>query len=341
MQRRDFLKRAGALGLLTLASTLPLSRPARAQPEGERIFAARRNDERLGIVYELSSGTAVEFARLRSQGPGGEWIGGLATSADGRLFALTNAENGSLWDITAGGDFTREQPRARALFAGARPDGNPLSRGLAFDAEGNAYAIVGRDDRGDQPIVKVTPDGTVSQLPVAFYRPRGLVVREGVLYVTQYEKGQVIAVDLATSEAREFASGFAGSPAIAGVYEVSVPDLAVDPRGRLLLLWETVDPGPLGALCCKEPGVFDITDGGDFAGRVGLVRAWRLSGGTGPDGPLAVDGANNVYAASGGDDGWVYVSRFGGEAFAEFEPLARVPGGRATRTTGLAVMRQR
>src|SRR5829696_7415969 len=93
----------------------PARRDAVHAQEGTgRVFALKHSaTSRVGAVYELTGGAAVEFARLRTGG----WVGALAASPDGRLYAVTDAEDGSLWDVTDGGDLTRAQPKARGLFA--------------------------------------------------------------------------------------------------------------------------------------------------------------------------------------------------------------------------------
>ena len=347
MWRRMPLVATMALVLLATAFGVEGPRPTTAvtaaQPAGDRLFVARHvriGDEHVGVVFEITSGTPVEFARLRLGR--GEWIGALAVSPDGRLHAVTDAENGSLWDVTAGGDLTKAEPRAKGFFP-RNLNARDLIRGLTFDADGNAYLLIpeGSNAGRIQPVVKVAADGTVSQLPFVLEGARSLVVREGVLYASEHTTGRVISYNLATEELSVFASGFGGTRA-QGPQNVDIPELVVDQLGRLLVFWETIGLNPIANMCCNRPALYDITNGGDFADvRDGLVVSSRSSSDRGVDGPLAVDSANNVYAASHGVEGgdWVYISRFGEGAFGPFEQFAEVPAS-PWRITGLAVMRQ-
>src|SRR5262249_33617518 len=154
-----------ALGSTTLAlflaavGMLQPDLPAWAQRAGpsDRIFAATSFGGGVGTIYEITGGERVPFARLNHGG----WVGPLAVRGDGRLFAVTNANRGSLYDITDGGDLTTAKPLARALF----PTGNGYVYGLAFDDAGNAYVGMGETGR-PQPIAVVTPDGSVDYLPL-------------------------------------------------------------------------------------------------------------------------------------------------------------------------------
>jgi hypothetical protein len=151
---------------------------------GDRIFAADTLSSP-GIVYEITTGRRVEFARVNSDGD----VGDLAVSPDNRLLAVTAASHGSLWDITSGGDHTQDTPLARDLFPTAR-----FVAGMAFDAQGNVY--LGAVDSGRQPIAVVAPDGSVSYLPDASGNPalfdntRGLAVVNNVLYIVEGGTGQ-------------------------------------------------------------------------------------------------------------------------------------------------------
>jgi hypothetical protein len=171
--------------------------------------------------------------------------------------------------------------------------------GLAFDAYGNAY--ISNSESVLQQIAVVAPDGSTSSLPDQFNNPTGLAVLNQVLYIAGGGAGRVVACDLTTGSTTVFATGFSnGQTHISG-------QLAVDPRGKLLLLWSA----GMGT------GLFDITDGGDFTGQVPMVLAVF---GIDVD-EIAVDSANNVYAAGDGS-ATVFISLFDGTTFGPFQAFA-------------------
>jgi hypothetical protein len=259
----------------------------------DRIFAATSYSGDVLPVYEITGGQVVPFAMLNAGG----WIGPLVGRADGRLFAVTSANNGSLWDITDGGDLTQATPVAKNLF----PMGVSYPEGMAFDADGNVYITNSENGKGPQNIAVVAPDGSVSYLPDELDNPTGLAVLNQVLYIAEGGAGRVLAHDLMTGATNEFATGFNG-----GESHVSA-QLAVDGRGKLLVLWSTT----------MGTGLFDITNGGSFTGQVPLALAeFRID-----VNEIAVDGANNVYAATDGD-GEVFISMFDGSAFGPFQAFA-------------------
>lgn len=289
MKKQTCLKR-----LLVLSCTalwiLALASPALTQAT-DRIFAATSFSGSVLPVYEITGGQRVPFATLNAGG----WIGPLVSRGDGSLFAVTNANNGSLWDITAGGDLTQATPVASNLF----PMGLGFLEGLAFDANGNAY--ISNSEIGLQQIAVVAPDGSTSFLPDQFNNPSGLAVLNQVLYIAEGGAGRVVTRDLTAGSTTVFATGFSS-----GQTHISA-QLAVDQRGRLLLLWSA----GMGS------GLFDITDGGNFAGQAPLVPAVF-----GIDvNQIAVDSANNVYAAGDGSGG-VFISLFDGTTFGPFQAFA-------------------
>jgi hypothetical protein len=306
MQRRRFLRLSAALTLvaqpwLSRATRLSAQPPA---PGGGRIFAADSYSGDVLPVYEITGGQRADFARLRAGG----WIGPLAARADGRLLAVTNADGGSLWDITDGGDLTGAMPLASNLF---RTELGYLE-GLAVDGDGTAYVANG--EHGPQPVVTVSLSGAVAVLPGPLENPRGLVVREGILYAAEGSTGRVMAYDLGGGTMRVFATGFEQRA------DHTAGQFAVDPRGRLLVLWATGG----------DHGLFDITAGGDFGGRPALVTApFRID-----VNQIAVDGAGNAYAAGDGS-GIIYISRVRGDGFAPFEAFASDLGD----TESVAVLR--
>ncbi|MGI8553900.1 MAG: SMP-30/gluconolactonase/LRE family protein [Dehalococcoidia bacterium] len=260
---------------------------ARAALQSGRIFAADSYGDAVS-VYEVTDGRRAPFAQVN----GGGYIGPLAVSPDGRLFTITNADHGSLFDITSGGDLSAAQPLARNLFSG----GVEYVEGLTFDGNGNAYVTSG--ENGAQPVAKVTPGGSVSYLSPSPVNPTGPAVIGGTLYVSEGDSGSVLAYPLEGGQPAPFATGFQkASSHFSG-------QMAVDPRGRLILLWSTG----------SESGLFDISGGGDFSAQLPLVTAsFRID-----LNQIAIDGANNVYVAGDGE-GTLNISRFSGGSFAPFE----------------------
>ena len=78
----------------------------------------------------------------------GGWVGPLRLTCAGRIWVVTTALGGSLWDITAGGDLSAASPFARNLFAAVS-----YPEGLDFDAAGSAW--VSNSEAGLQPLAIV------------------------------------------------------------------------------------------------------------------------------------------------------------------------------------------
>jgi hypothetical protein len=260
----------------------------------DRIFGATSYSGAVLKVYDITNGTPVYFATLDAGG----WIGPLGVRGDGHVFAVTNANQGSLWDITAGGDFTSATPLASKIFGATLT----FPEGMAFDAQGNAY--ITNSEAGLQPIAKVTPTGTVSYLPGTFNNARGLVIKAGILYIAEGGTGRVLAFNLSTNSSTVFATGFvaAGSHVPAS--------LAMDSHGRILTLWFT-------AASNGQRGLYDITKGGNFSAAAPLVSSTF-----GIDvNQMGVDSANNVYVA-GDASGSAYISVFSNGEYQPFKVFA-------------------
>ncbi len=270
--------RARWLVVLAVSTFLPAAE-ARAQTHG-RVFTARSFSGPVLPVYEVIHRQLVPFAMVNA----GQYIGAMAVRGDGRLFVTTTANNGSLYDITDGGDLTSTTPLAQGIFPqGASPEG------MAFDPDGNAF--ISNTELGVQPVAIVAPDGTVGYLPDLYDNPIGLAVLNGLLYIVEGGQGQVWTWDLSSGDRELFATGFRpGGSHVSGA-------LTVDRYGRLLLMSSTG-----GAF-----GVYDISAGGDFTGLDPLVPAPAsfyvdING-------IAVDRANNLYLSSG-RVGTIYKSHY-------------------------------
>jgi hypothetical protein len=274
-----------------ITTTTTVTTTTTTSSSSDRIFGADSYSAAVLKVYDITNGTAVYFATLNAGG----WIGPLGVRGDGHLFAVTDANQGSLWDITAGGNFTSAIPLASKIFGAALT----FPEGMTFDAQGNAY--ITNSEAGPQPIAKVTPTGAVSYLPGTFNNARGLVIKAGILYIAEGGTGHVLAFNLSTNSSTVFASGFF---AAGGHISAS---LALDPRGRILTLWST------GA----AEGLYDVTKGGNFSGVASLAPSTF-----GIDvNQMGVDSANNVYVAGDGS-GAAYVSTFSNGGFQPFKVFA-------------------
>ncbi len=176
----------------------------------DKIYEVTSYSTGAGTIYDITSGTPVYFATVPAGTTPAPWVGPMGVRGDGHLFAVTNANGGSLWDITTGGDFTLSTPVASNIF------GASLSypEGLAFDSSNNAYTT--NSEAGSQQIAKVTSGGTVTYLTGTFNNARGLVVIGNTLYIAEGGTGKVLAYDLTSNTVSTFAYGFvSGSDHIA------------------------------------------------------------------------------------------------------------------------------
>jgi sugar lactone lactonase YvrE len=259
-------------------------------PFSGRIFAAKSYPGTSLPVYEVTTGTRTapsQFALLSAAA----FVGPLLITADGHFYAATDANSGSLYDITAGGDLTAAAPIAAHLF---NPVGAP--EGMAIDADGNFY-LSNSETATTAQIARVTRTGSVTYLPHRFSNATGIVFCGRKLAIAEGGKGRIILHDTATGAEEIWATGFQpGNDHISG-------QLAVDRGGHLLALWTT----SIG------PGLFDLTTGGDFTGRAPIVPAtFRID-----VNQIAISADDSIYAA-GNNTGNIYVSRFAAGAHQPF-----------------------
>jgi hypothetical protein len=261
-----------------------------------RIFGADSYGPANVPIYDVTGvvdggAASTTFATVPAAG----WLGPMLLTTDGKFYVATNAQNGSIWEISAGGDFTAMQP----IAANAFPSGLTYVEGMARDASGVFY--VSNSEAGMTHIAKVTPgaDGGVSEaLPTAFDDPTGLVVCGGVLLIAEGNAGRVVAHDLASGAESVWASGFAMASS-----HISA-QMVVDQRGHLLINWKNA-----GASATQ--GIFDITAGGDFSMATPLVS---VGGAFSTDvNEIAVNAANDIFAAGNGG-GAMHVARAMGDA---------------------------
>ena len=210
-----------------------------------RIFAATSYSSPTETVWEITNQTPVSFATVNAAG----WVGPLVITCGGKMWIATNAFNGSLWDISAGGDQTAATPFAKNLFTTISD-----VEGMAVDDARNFF--VSNSETATGQIAKVTPSGTVSLLPNTYNNPEGLLIVNNTLYISEGGMGRVLTHDLASGVEATFATGFR-----AGSDHVSA-QLTLDNGGHVFVLWSTAQNGV---------GVFDITLGGDFTSKMPLI----------------------------------------------------------------------
>ncbi len=227
------------LAIATVALTVvACSSPASFR---DRIFVATSYNAATEPVFEITSGSAQQFATVDANG----WLGPLVITTDGQFYAVTNAQDGSVFDITKGGDLTGATPVVSGLFTG----NIQFIDGAAADANGNLY--VANSEHGAQAIAKV--DLAAKQFTTfgSYDNAEGLLVKGNTLYISEGGTGNVIARDLASGTESNFASGFVtGESHISG-------QLALDSAGHIWVNWQGT-----GA---STSGLYDISAGGDFS----------------------------------------------------------------------------
>jgi hypothetical protein len=255
---------------------------------------------------------AVDFATV-DPGTDRAWLAPLGFSPDGRLYLAMATQNGTLIDVTDGGDRTSAKPIAQGLFT-ALPH---KVGGLAFDAEGNAYLTLentqAEDSNGDDPtltfpIARVNlKTGAKSTINGTFNHAKGLVVHPDangneILYIAEQETGRILTYNLTTDklDSKPFATGF---PSIG---DHGMAALAFDKRtpAHLFVTWR-MDPNDntTGAL-------FDITNGGDFSDLAKTPPVLKDFPFTTDVNGLAFDSKNSVFMGDDGNPGHIYFSLF-------------------------------
>jgi hypothetical protein len=217
-------------------------------PFFDRVFEATSYPAQTETVYELTGNGNKPFATLNAAG----WVGPMRITCSGRMWVVTDAFNGSLWDITTGGDFTNSSPFAQNLFASVS-----FPEGMDFDVAGNAY-VTNSETGSPQALAIVFPNGTVAHTAATYSNATSLLTSGTTLYIAETLKGRVLAHDTQSGIDTTFATGFR-----AGGDHVSA-QLTMDKQGHLFILWST----NAGA-----PGIYDITAGGDFTNALPLVTA--------------------------------------------------------------------
>jgi hypothetical protein len=235
------------------------------------------------------------------------WLAPLAFGPDGHLYLAMATKNGTLLDITDGGDRSSSKPVATGIFA-ALPH---KIGGLAFDAEGNAYLSLSQTEDSNEndtlrPISRVElKTGKVSQLKGTYNHAKGLLIRPDankneILYIAEENTGKILTYNLTTDTPgdKPFATGFPPIP------DHGSAAIAFDQRGHLFVSWR-MDPNDN-----TTGGIFDITAGGDFSDFTKTKPILLMSDFTTDENGLAFDSKNNLYVGDDNTPGNVYTSPF-------------------------------
>jgi hypothetical protein len=279
----------------------------------------------------------AEYATV-DPGTDGQWLAPIAFGPNGHLYLGSKANQGSLWDITDGGDRTSDKPIAIKIFS----EIPHKIGGIAFDAEANAYLSVGQTQGQDDdsslndqtyPISRVEMStGKVTYLNGTFNHAWGLAIRKNavgkeILHIAEGNTGRVLTYNLTDNKLddRPLATGFPAIPDHMG------GALAFDPRGKLFVLWR-LDPND-----GSGGGVFDITAGGDFSDFTKTPPVAMYPNRMDVQG-MAFDSKNNLYV--GGDNtNFVWFSPFDATkgTFGEFVQFTSSDnGGGDTETVAIA-----
>jgi len=248
----------------------------------------------------------VEFATV-DPGTDRVWLAPVGLSPDKHLYLALATKNGTLVDVTDGGDRSATKPVATGIF----PILPHKISGLAFDAEGNAYLSLSEAEdsslQGNSyPISRVElKTGKVSQLKGTYDHAKGLVIRadpttkDEILYIVEGNTGRVLTYNLTkdTPDDKPLVTGF---PAI---LDHGVGQLAFDSQGKLFLAIR-MDPDDK-----YSNGIFDISKGFEFKDAASTPPVLMA-----PDIPadvngLAFDANNNVYMG-GDNNNFVWMSPF-------------------------------
>jgi uncharacterized repeat protein (TIGR01451 family) len=210
------------------------------------------------------------------------WLGPLLIAPDGHVYAGTNANNGSIFDITPGGDLRDATPIARNL--GDWPST------LVMDSAGNLYTTA---EQNDGQIRKISPEGEVSLFGPAINAGGGIAIDEAanVLYLAEGPTGSVHRVDLTTGASTVFATGFLKND------DHFSGQIVRTRQGRLYMLWGYKE---------NNQGLFDITNGGDFTNAIPVTAkdAFRL------DVNQMTIGPNDDIYMAGNDNKHIYRAPF-------------------------------
>jgi hypothetical protein len=274
----------------------------------------------------------VDFATV-DPGTDRAWIAPLAFGPDGHLYVAMATKNGTLLDVTDGGDRSASKPIAQGFF----PTLPHKIGGLAFDAEGNAYLSLSETEDGtlNDKLYSISrvelKTGKVSQLKGTFNHAKGLTIRPDankneILYIAEENTGRILTYNLTTDKLddKPLATGFPAGT------DHSSAAIAFDPRGHLFVSWR-MDPNDK-----TTGGIFDVTNGGDFSDFTKTKPVLLMSDFQTDQNGMAFDSKNNLYV--GGDNTLMYFSPFDATkgTFGNFVPYGNDNGGGDCETVAIA-----
>jgi hypothetical protein len=286
------------------------------------------------IVMLQKDKDPVGFATV-DPGTDRAWIAPIAFGPDGHLYLAMATKNGTLLDITNGGDLTSASIKPVATgFLATLP--HKISS-MAFDAEGNVYIPLSEPEDGSlagtpYPIYRIElKTGKVSQLKGTYNSARGLLVqtdanKNEILYIVEAGTGKILTYNLTTDTPgdKPFATGF---PVI---LDHGMGILRVDQRGKLMLTYR-MDPNDN-----TTGAVFDISNGGDFSNFTKTPPVLMGFPFTTDTNGLVFDSKNNMYI--GGDNHFTFVSLFDATkgTWGDFNQYANDNGGGDCETLAIA-----
>lgn len=284
------------VGLTTLAVAIPamrtLGQATNTNPiPKDTVFSTDAQNTDRPVVWKLEKGKdPVEFARVDPHDDSGPWLAPLAFGPNGHLYLVSKGANGTLLDVTTGGDRTKDKAVATGIFT-EQPS---KMCGLAFDAAGNAYMT--NSEVGKQPIARIDmKTGKVSTLKGEYDGPRGLAIltdanKKEILYIVEGGTGIILSYNLTDDKPgdKPFATGF---PVFASHQGGA---LAVDRRNGHLMLLISTDPNDE-----NTGAVFDITAGGEFKDLTKTPPLVKYPNRMDVNG-LSIDSKGNLYV--GGDN---------------------------------------
>lgn len=309
------MKGFALFGTVALAVTgLALAANAAPFPKDTVVTSYADNNGNAGDPQIVMLTKGADPTGYATVDPGSDraWLAPIAFGPDGHLYLVMATKNGTLLDISAGGDLT--SATVKPIASGFFPALPHKTGGIAFDAEGNAYVTLestedensnGADPNLTMPIARINlKTGAKSTINGMFNHAKGLVVRadptskDEILYIAEENTGKILAYDLTTDKlnATPFATGF---PPIT---DHGMAALAFDQRGHLMATWR-MDPNDN-----TTGAVFDVSAGGDFSNMTKtppLLTGFPFS--TDENG-LIFDSKNNMYI--GGDNHFTFVSQF-------------------------------
>lgn len=195
----------------------------------------------------------------------------------GGAFNTTVAPWGIIWRLSAGGDGIPGPADSRTILA----DSLYAAPNMAIDQLGNIYVdeYLGEEIDGyswyqKQRLTKIDPSGLVTRdAGPTFANSSGLACRGGALYVSEFDRGVISKVDLATFQK----SAFSG-------------DTGIDAPGPIA--WDNGDTLYTGSF--RQQRILKLNPGGAFT---------QLGPGTGTLQSIAFDGADFYIGSAGGADG--------------------------------------